>query len=246
MRCGLFGKLPAKRDFVAPNAPRDFLSLWEPWVQGGVAASRLALGENWQAAFLQAPIWRFWLGRELCGGIVLGAMMPSVDGIGRYFPLTLFARAEQGETILSPDLDPQEAWLDGIEEILLSALSPETSLDHLLAALSALGGPATGAPTPPMEVVPLSPAGWATALPEGDVRAGLDRLCRADPGRAAAGSSIWWTLGGGGVAPRALAVPGLPAASLFATLLTGAPSETAPPPSPLAPQADLPEGSPCP
>lgn len=253
MRCGLFGKLPAKRDFVAPNAPRDFLSVWEPWMQSGVAASRHALGEGWQAAFLKAPIWRFWLGRDLCGGTMLGAMMPSVDGVGRYFPLTIFARAEPGETILSPDLDPQEAWLSGAEDVLLSALVPETGLDRVLAGLAALGGPGAGVPALPAAVVPLSPAGWGTALPEGDVRAGLERLGRADPGRAAAGTSLWWTLGGSGVAPFALAMPGLPSASLFAMLLTGpvpapeAPASDGTPPPPLPPLQDgTPQGMPCP
>ena len=33
MRCGLFGKLGAKRDFIALATPRSFLEAWEPWVQ---------------------------------------------------------------------------------------------------------------------------------------------------------------------------------------------------------------------
>lgn len=32
MSAGLFGKLPAKRDFIAANAPRRFLEVWEPWI----------------------------------------------------------------------------------------------------------------------------------------------------------------------------------------------------------------------
>ena len=94
MRCGLYGKLPAKRDFVAISAPREFLAVWEPWLQGSISASRLALGNSWQAVFLRAPIWRFWLGAGLSGNTIAGAFMPSVDGVGRYFPLTAFAYAE--------------------------------------------------------------------------------------------------------------------------------------------------------
>ena len=67
MQCGLFGKLPTKRDFIAHQAPREFLDVWEPWMQGGISASRHELGDDWQQAFLTAPIWRFWLGAELCG-----------------------------------------------------------------------------------------------------------------------------------------------------------------------------------
>ena len=94
MRCSLFGKLTAKRDFIAVCAPRDFLNVWEPWMQGGVSASRDTLGQEWRGAFLSAPIWRFWLGAEICGTTVLGAFMSSLDGMGRYYPLTLFACAE--------------------------------------------------------------------------------------------------------------------------------------------------------
>ena len=38
--CGMFGKLPSKRDFVAYNMPRPFLDQWEEWLQSAVAASR--------------------------------------------------------------------------------------------------------------------------------------------------------------------------------------------------------------
>ena len=67
MAAGLYGKLPAKRDFVAANAPRRFLEMWEPWLQASVATSRQTLGENWLPAYNSAPIWRFWLGAGLCG-----------------------------------------------------------------------------------------------------------------------------------------------------------------------------------
>ena len=50
MRCSLFGKLSAKRDFIALAVPRDFLNAWEPWMQGCVSASRDNLGELWLQA----------------------------------------------------------------------------------------------------------------------------------------------------------------------------------------------------
>ena len=91
MQCGLFGKLSAKRDFVALSVPRDFLNAWEPWMQSCVSASRDSLGETWLESYLTAPIWRFWLGADICGATVTGAVMPSLDGVGRYYPLTLLA-----------------------------------------------------------------------------------------------------------------------------------------------------------
>ena len=88
MPCNLYGKLPTKRDFVAMGATRDFLDQWEPWLQSGVSASQAMLKDQWQQAFLRAPIWRFWLGADLCGVTMIGAFMPSLDKVGRYFPLT--------------------------------------------------------------------------------------------------------------------------------------------------------------
>ena len=46
------------------------------------------------------------------GATVLGAFMPSLDGIGRYFPLTLFACADEGAAIAPPELDPQDQWFE--------------------------------------------------------------------------------------------------------------------------------------
>src|SRR6202166_4123372 len=110
MRRSLFGKLGAKRDFIALATPRRFLETWEPWVQACMSASRHRLGDRWQNAFLTAPVWRFWLGADIAGTTVMGAIMPSVDGVGRYYPLTLLAVADPLYSIPPPDLDSQDQW----------------------------------------------------------------------------------------------------------------------------------------
>lgn len=142
MRLGVYGKLPAKRDFVSVETPLAFLHCFEPWLQSGIAASRKSLGPAWEPAFLSAPIWRFWLGPRLAGATVAGALMPSVDGVGRYFPLCLFAIAEAGEAIPHPDMDAQQCWFEAIETLLLSALSEEASFGVVLDGLQRLEPPA--------------------------------------------------------------------------------------------------------
>src|SRR5262245_52262070 len=129
MRCGLYGKLPSKRDFVAIGTPRALLDVWEPWMQAGISASRVELGGGWKQAFLTAPIWRFWLGAQICGKTVLGAFMPSLDGVGRYFPLTLFACPDEGGAIPPPELDPHDAWFAAAEEFLLATLEPAATFE---------------------------------------------------------------------------------------------------------------------
>jgi type VI secretion system protein ImpM len=142
MRCGLYGKLPAKRDFIAIGAPREFLNVWEPWLQGGLSASRVQLAQGWQDAFLTSPIWRFWLGAGLCGTTIMGAFMPSLDGVGRYFPLTLFFCADNGATVPPPEYGPQDGWFDTVETFLMSTLDQGAQFETMTAQLAALPPPA--------------------------------------------------------------------------------------------------------
>src|SRR4051812_19184869 len=146
MRCGLYGKLPSKRDFIAIGTPHELLSVWEPWMQGGLSASRDSLADNWRQVFLTAPIWRFWLGSELCGTTVLGAFMSSLDGIGRYFPLTLLAYPDRGSAIPPPELDPQNGWFAAAEEFLLSTLEQEATFETVTSGLARLVRPSDDTP----------------------------------------------------------------------------------------------------
>ncbi len=222
MSCGLFGKLPAKRDFIAVNAPAGFLKVYETWLQGGLTASRLSLAGGWQEAFLNAPIWRFWLGQGLCGQAVAGAFMPSVDGVGRYFPLTVFALAQPGGAIPHPELDPQDAWYAGIEDFLLEALDPGASFEAVSERLARLAVPndALLAP-PPQEMVRLPDGTIVTALDSAAFPARLAALRVEDHARAYAHATCFWTVGGENFEPLALVGHGLPDPHLFAGLLTG-------------------------
>ena len=223
MRCGLYGKLPAKRDFVALSAPRGFLDAWEPWVQGGLSASRLQLGDAWQEIFLRAPIWRFWLGGEICAGLtVAGAFMPSVDGVGRYYPLTVFAAVAAPDAIPHPELDPQDRWFSGIEEFLLGALESGTGFDRLCESLARLEPPLAGTSArPPEGLVRLGDGTLLTAVPPGSLPERLATIRVEDHARAYAASTVWWTIGGEDFPPLALVGHRMPSPYLFTTLLTG-------------------------
>ncbi len=93
-RAGLFGKLPARGDFVRENLPRDFTDSWDAWWQRGLGETQQRPRDEWIAAWLEAPVWRFLLPPGLCGrNGVLGIWLPSVDKAGRYSPLTIAATA---------------------------------------------------------------------------------------------------------------------------------------------------------
>jgi len=141
MSAGLFGKLPAKRDFIGMNASRRFLEAWEPWLQAGVAMSKQMLGDGWIDTYNRAPIWRYWLGADFCGEAMIGAFMPSVDGVGRSFPLAIFV-GEGDASLAPPELEPNDAWFEAAEAVLLDALEPGATLERIAEKVGALPVPA--------------------------------------------------------------------------------------------------------
>ena len=76
MTVGVFGKLPAKRDFVQNGLSTGLMNILDPWLQAAVAQSRQQLGEGWLQQYLYAPIWRFWMGNRVAGNSVMGATRP--------------------------------------------------------------------------------------------------------------------------------------------------------------------------
>ena len=221
MRCGLFGKLPAKRDFVAIYAPRPWLDAWEPWMQAGISASQQAMRDGWRDAFLTTPIWRFWLGAEICGMTVMGAFMPSLDGVGRYYPLTVFACGDASGSIPPPELDAQDEWFASCEEFLLSTLHNDVSFETVTTSLDRLVPPKPAASALADDMTKIAD-GCVGTLAVGRPFTELFGTLRAvNDVSVYAAATFWWTLGGDTYAPFALSCRGMPSPFLFAHMLTG-------------------------
>jgi type VI secretion system protein ImpM len=126
---GFAGKIPARGDFVQAGLPRDFTDPWHDWQSTVIAGSRTVMGEVWLEAFLEAPVWRFILPPGLCGQrAAVGLIMPSVDKVGRYFPLTLAALPEVG----TPVAADWSEWLDAAEELGRLALDEDAPPERLM------------------------------------------------------------------------------------------------------------------
>jgi type VI secretion system protein ImpM len=226
MSAGLFGKLPAKRDFVAANAPRRFLETWEPWLQAGVAASKQTLAAAWAESYNRAPIWRYWLGANFCGEALIGAFMPSVDGVGRAFPLTIFAFKDDG-ALAPPEIDDNGPWCDAAEALLLSALDAEATLEAITDKLAHLPPPASHAFSGQAKSFrELSDGGALIVAADEGVSAAFLTARRLGHRRAFSSQSFWWTIGGEGFPACALSYIGLPPPERFVDLMTGAFAET--------------------
>jgi type VI secretion system protein ImpM len=146
---GFHGKIPGRGDFVQAGLPRAFTDPWDSWMQRMVAASRAVLGEAWRSAWLEAAVWRFVLSSGICGpGAVIGLWMPSVDRVGRYFPLTLAAVARDADT--RGLLREGGGFLAAAEDAGRDALENDLPPDELAVRLgAAMGVPPTNAGADP-------------------------------------------------------------------------------------------------
>lgn len=84
---GFFGKLPALGDFVSRELSRPQVKCIDDWMQTGIRQLQSA-SDIWLQAYLVTPVWQFLIPRgQWAESALYGTLMPSVDRVGRYFPL---------------------------------------------------------------------------------------------------------------------------------------------------------------
>ena len=87
---GFYGKLPINGDFIQRNLPSHFVHPWDQWLQENISAFQQQYQGDWLQHYLTSPIWRFFLAPGVIDdNAYLGIMAPSVDRVGRYFPMTI-------------------------------------------------------------------------------------------------------------------------------------------------------------
>lgn len=87
---GWFGKIPAIGDFVERRLPSSFREPWDRWLRDGLALGEQRAAQHWIDWYLTFPIWRFVAPPGVLGTHAwAGIMLPSVDRVGRRFPLTI-------------------------------------------------------------------------------------------------------------------------------------------------------------
>jgi len=226
---GFFGKVPGHGDFVERGLPGSFKEVWDEWLQHGIAASKASIGEGWLDAYLTSPVWRFAVAPGLCGesGWV-GVMVPSVDKVGRYFPLTIAASVDAG-TVPLQMMVAAANWHDAAQDVALAALQDEqTEADVLAQHIVACSETIVGQPPIYCETPQRDPreALHAHALclpfsygstPGHGLLAFSHRMVEALFGSL---HSIWWTHGSEHVHPGMFACAQLPTSEAFAGMLT--------------------------
>lgn len=216
---GFYGKIPLKGDFIQRRLDRSFTGGWDKWLQASLENSRARLGTEWLATYLVSPLWRF----AISGGIlsdqaILGVMMPSVDSVGRHFPLTLAVEIPPTGDLFQIALD-QDSWFEELEELALYGLEADFSMDIFEQRLEQ--HPFSG------EVIP------SAALPRGEGRMGWTHTGGTSKalisagfanhirGVALSGYSLWWTVGSEKIDPTFLVYDGLPPQGEYAAFISG-------------------------
>jgi len=129
MELGFYGKLPSLGDFTSRRLPQDFIQSWDAWLQSSMAASQEILGEQWLRCYLTSPIWRFALSPGLCGKDAwLGIVMPSVDRVGRYFPLTIATKVSSNSSLIQVFTEACD-WFEQLETVALAGLEDDLAVE---------------------------------------------------------------------------------------------------------------------
>ncbi len=86
-----YGKLPSAADFVGRRMPHALESEWDTWIRSGLDQLRHDGGDKWQEKFVRCPTWFFMYPTRMQGMVAIGAIAPSIDRMGRYYPITVMA-----------------------------------------------------------------------------------------------------------------------------------------------------------
>jgi type VI secretion system protein ImpM len=235
MEVGFFGKLPSHGDFLRRRVADDFVAAWDSWLQQCLAQSRETLGEAWLDTYLTSPVWRFAFAPMVCGAAaVAGILVPSVDRVGRYFPLTIVWPTPADLSTLEIALRYRSGF-EQAEHLLLDTLAAEQfefgDFDRSVMELAGHLEKSSGENT--LRLTKVSAAKLAAAsgrpryVPLRDAAA-LEAPALQLFGQfldAQGGTAFWWTDGSAAVAPSWLMTHGLPHSTQYSAMLDGAWSE---------------------
>ena len=231
MHVGLFGKLPSHGDFLRRRVSDAFVDAWDAWLRRSLSDSQATLGDRWVDVYLTSPAWRFVCAAGACGpAATIGVMVPSVDRVGRFFPLTLVAELPDDVNIVSA-MNASTSFFDEAERLLIETLADEEiDFDRFDERVVELGGALESMTVPPPVVLDATAAAivnegaHALQIPIGDAaRLGsvFEQLFAQRLSSLYAPIVLWWTEGSPIVEPSCLIVKGLPDPATFGALLDG-------------------------
>ena len=228
---GFYGKLPTHGDFLRRRTSDAFVAGWDAWLQAGMAASQAALGDRWLDVYLTSPAWRFVCAAGACGPApVAGVLVPSIDRVGRYFPLTVVAELSPDTPIVTVAMQAS-AFFTAAEQLLVDTLAVEdVNFDHfdarvadLRMQLAHMGGATTEVVLQPAATsLLMGGANWQLPIESsGDLGTVFGQLLSRQMEGVYQPLVMWWTEGSAMVDPSCLIGAGLPSPPTFGAFLDG-------------------------
>ena len=227
---GWHGKLPSLGDFASRRLEPSFVEPWDSWLAAGLLALREARPEGWLDAYLGSPSWRFLLMPGVLPGVLpgeagaqgwAGVLMPSVDRVGRYFPLTLAVPLGAGPGSVQ-QLAGLWHWLARLDELARDALYEDWTAERLEQELARMALPDLS-PLPEPTTVPAMEGAVVEVQAAGAVDAALFTGQEAHRAWVVHARGLaWWHAQPDELPPRLLLSRGLPAVSSMASLFGSA------------------------
>lgn len=231
MQVGVYGKLPSHGDFLKRRVSDAFVDAWDAWLRECITASRGALGGRWLELYLTSPAWRFACAAGACGPApVIGLVAPSVDQVGRYFPLTIVAELPGAISIVTAAA-ASERFLDRAERLIIDTLATErVDFERFDEGVRALEDELNRMARPPAlmlgpeaaAILTDSPRAWHVPLgTASDVAPAFEQLLSLHLEAKYRPLVCCWTDGSSVVEPSCLVLKGLPDPASYAALLAG-------------------------
>jgi type VI secretion system protein ImpM len=233
---GLFGKLPSHGDFLRRRVSDAFTGRWDSWLQQSIAASLHEAGRDWLDLYLTSPAWRFVCSpRSVTQHCLAGVMVPSVDRVGRYYPLTVVCELSEwsghvpGPAALAVDC---ASWFTAIEQLAVEALAAERlDFEKFDAEVADSARLLESLLTPPAVLLNTDDAralledargAWHVPLISTEsLPIVLQQLAYAKLAARPDPAVLWWTDGSALVAPCCLLARDLPEPGSFTSFLDG-------------------------
>ena len=222
MQTGLYGKLPSYGDFIFRNLNSAFINPWDEWLQHFISGSQEQMGEDWLDIYLTSPIWRFVLSPGVIDNNVwAGLMMPSVDRVGRYFPISLVKPFASNISPVNFMLN-QHDWFNALETHCLTALDGNIDADELIATVAEIDVSPQQSYQATYNLGEMGPMLIGLSSDDKEqIDGSLPYLLNAALATGLSSFSLWQTAGSELISPVLFSCQGLPPIGGIASMLDG-------------------------
>ena len=220
-KIGLYGKLPAYGDFIFRNLNTSFISPWDEWLQHFISGSQEQMGDDWLDIYLTSPIWRFVLSPGVIdSNMWAGLLMPSVDRVGRYFPISLVKPFAENINPVKFLLEQKE-WFDSLEVQCLSALDGSIDADALIERVNTNQKLSSEIYQPTFNLGEMGPMLFGLKTDDNAMHNALPYMLNAALSSSLSSFSLWQTSGSQLISPILFSCQGLPPIGSIASMLDG-------------------------